>query len=495
MRGSTSKPRRVALAVGLALAASCAPAGAGGVPEKVPPDWLSVRTLPAADIVRTLAKIPHDPNPLGTRAAHLRTKAYPPSFGPTKLSAADGTPLAGMMAVWEGDRIRPGVVIVPGLTQTKDLKFVVEVAELLARNGWNVLTIDLRGHGDSRRLSAAMITGGWKETDDILGAVRHLREKTSSSSIAVVGFSMGGRSLVKAMAQDEGRLIAAGIAVTAPLAAGPPLAPPDPGVAPTPLGKFFLEFLGAPSFYEYYSRAAASYGVDLRTMEAQMPADASIARVKKPLLMLYALDDFQSLLQLKLGRHDGGIFSLAYRDTVRDNPHVRTLLVDRGNHAGMLYLSDPHWFALTMLTYLKHWQARDVDHVTAAAPPLDVLAEGQLEAHTARYQVVVRNHGPRAAGVVDVHIRIPPGARLEHCWAGFEGLGRCATDGTRLSWTLPRLTGGKTSAGPFVAVVDVSRMKKGPFATTVWVTTVERSLSLLEKDTVTIPQHVTLERR
>jgi pimeloyl-ACP methyl ester carboxylesterase len=495
MRVPASNARRIiALAFGLALAASSWPAGAGGVPEvpdRVPQDWLSVGRLAESDVVRALAAIPHDPNPLGVRAAHLRTKRYPPIFQPTRFSAADGTPLAGMRAVWDDGRARPGVVVVPGLALTKDHKFVVEVAEVLSRNGWHVLTIDPRGHGDSRRLSSAMITAGWKETEDVLGAARYLRERTSSTSIAVVGFSLGGRSLVKAMAKDEGGLIAAGIAVSAPLAAGPPLKTRDPRVAPTPFAKFLLEFLGAPSFHEYYSRAAASYGVDLRTMEAQMTADAEIALVRKPLLMLHALDDFQLLLQLKLGRHDGGTLSLAYRDTVRNHPHVRTLVLDRGNHGGELYLSDPHWFALTMLTYLKHWQARDVDHVTAAAPPLDVLAEGQLEGQTTTYRVAVRNHGPGAVSLVDVHVQIPPDARLEHCSLASVGLARCAQDGRRLSWTLPRLPGQKTLAGPFVAVVDVSRVKKGPFETRVWVTTADGSLSLAEEHSVVVPQHVT----
>lgn len=494
MRPSRCSAPCVIVAAILSLVFGQAHAGGVPLPQKVPPDWVSVQTLADGDVVRTIARIPHDPNTLGVRPAHLRTKPYHFAFRPTKFAAADGTPLAGMLAMWDDDRPRPGVVVVPGLTQTMDLKFMVEVAEFLARNGWHVLAIDLRGHGESRKLSSAMITFGWKETDDILGAVRHLQQRTAPTSVSVIGFSLGGRSLVKAMAQDGGALIAAGIAVTAPLAGAPPLVPPAPGAPQTPLAKFTLDFLGAPSFYDYFDRAARSYGVDVHTFQANNVVETSIAQVKKPLLMLYALDDFQALLQVKIGRHDGGTFSLRYRDAVRDHPHVRTLLVDRGNHAGMLYLSDPHWFALTTLTYLKHWQAREVAYVTAAAPALDVLVDGQVAGQTVTYRIVVRNNGARTAGPLDVHVQLPSNAGLEHCWVGFEGLGRCANDGHRLRWTIPRLSGGKSSTAPLVAVIDVSRIQKGPFETRVWVTSVDGMPTFDEDHAAALPQQLILTK-
>jgi alpha-beta hydrolase superfamily lysophospholipase len=470
---------------------------AGGVPisEPIRSDWQSLLIARDGDIMEALVRIPQDANALGVRAAHLRTKDYPTAFQATSVHAADGTPLAGMMARYADDRNRPGVVLVPGMTQTKDLKFMVELAELFARNGWHVLTIDPRGHGESRSLSPALSSMGWKETQDVLGAVRHLRERTRPSSVAVMGFSQGGRSLVKAMAEDEGRVVAAGIAVTAPLGPYPSTAPPDPGRTPGRFERFVLDFFGARSLYDYYDRAARSYGVDLRTMEKLSGADTSVARVKKPLLMLYALDDFLLKLAIRAGRHDGGAFSLAYRDTVPDHPHVRTMLVDQGNHAGMLYLSDPHWFALVTLSYLKYWQARDLAYVTAAAPPLDVLADGQLDGRTATYRLSVRNHGPNAVGVVDVHLQIPSAARLESCWVGFEGLGRCTVTGHHVSWTMPRLAGSKATAGPFVAVLDVSRLKPGAFTVRTWITAADGGgESFDESNAAAAPQSVTLDK-
>jgi alpha-beta hydrolase superfamily lysophospholipase len=410
------------------------------------------------------------------------------------FSAADGARLAGVIARHGDNRPRPGIVLVPGMTQTKDLKFMVEVAELFARNGWHVLAIDLRGHGRSRRLSPALITMGWKETEDVIGAVRYLRQQRNVSSVAVMGFSMGGRSLVKAMARDEEGLISAGIAVTAPLAATTPVRPPDPDRIPNRFEKFVIDFLGTRSGFEYYDRAARSYGVDLATMQERSRADTDVARVKRPLLLLYALDDFLMKLSIRSGRHDGGPFSLAYRDTIRAHPHVRTMLVNEGNHAGMLYLSDPHWFGLVTLNYFKYWQARDLDYVTAAVPPVDILAEGELDGQTATYRLLVRNHGLNTIGPVDVLVQAPPGARLGGCWIGFPGLGRCTSDGKRLTWTIPRLPGRKSTAGPFSVSLDISRLDAGPFATRAWIATAEGREGMEDADAAAISQTVTLTK-
>jgi alpha-beta hydrolase superfamily lysophospholipase len=437
------------------------PAVAGGVPmpEALPPYWITVRPGPGAEILQFLKTVPQDPNALGVRAAHFRTKAYPYTFAHTTFSSLDGTPLVGR---WIGQRYpRPGVVLVPGFSQSKDHKYIVELADLFSRNGWSVLAFDLRDHGETRRASKAPVTNGWKEADDILAAVRALRTLTKATSVSVVGFSLGGRGLVKAMAQDSGD-IAAGIAVTAPLGIYPPTTPPEPGYTPSPLARFFLDFLGTKSFYEYDERAARFYGVDLRTLEARDALGNDVAKVKAPLLALDSLDDALRLARIKQGGHDGATFSLAYRDLAKDNPSVHTFLVDRGNHAGMLYLSDPYWFGVTAMSYLKHWQARNEDAVTIKVPALDILAEGTLNGPTATYRFVVRNHGANSVGPLDVSLDMPAGARLSHCWLGAEGLGRCTPDASRLTWTLPRLSG-QTTAGPFGAVLDLSGVKPGSF--------------------------------
>lgn len=449
------------LAMLVASSAGLRLVGAGGVPPPaaLPPYWITIKPGPGEEILKFLRTIPQDPNPLGTRAALFRTQAYPDSFLRTTLTSLDGTTLVGRWAVHRSPR--PGLVLVHGFSQSKDQKYIVELADLFGRNGWHVLAIDLRDHGETRQASKAPYTEGWKETDDVLAAVRALRAESRATSISVIGFSDGGRALVKAMARDTGD-IAAGIAVTAPLGPYAPATPPDPGYTPSPMARFFLDFLGTKSFYEYSERAARFYGVDVRGLEAGNVVGDEIAKVKAPLLVLDALDDSLRLARIKGGAHDGAHWSLAYRDLAKDNPNVHTYLVDRGNHGGLLYLSDPYWFGITAMSYLKHWQARDEDRVTARAPVLDVLAEGTVNGATATYRFVVRNHGPKPFGPLDVYLGMPAGARLAHCWLGAEGLGRCAVDGGRLVWTLPRLSGPAT-AGTFGAVLDLAGVKSGSF--------------------------------
>jgi pimeloyl-ACP methyl ester carboxylesterase len=473
-------------------------ADAGGgppAPDPIRSDWQSRLMRPGDDAVAVLNDIPHDPNLLGVRTAHVSTMEYPRSFVETVVPAGDGVLLSGMLAIYQDRRPRPGIVLVPGFTQTKDLRFVVELADMFSRNGWHVLTIDNRGQGGSRKTSGALISLGWKEADDVIGAVRYLRDRSGASSVSVVAFSMAGRSLIRAMTQDAGTAITAGVGVTTPLLVPRTMSPPRNDWKPSRYEKFLLDFLGAPSFHAYFDRAARSYGVELSEMLGHASADTLIAGVKQPLLMLYALDDFQSHIQIRAGRHDAGTFSLAYRDSVRDKPHIKTMIVDRGNHSGMLYLSDRHWFGLVTMNYLKQWQARDMEYVTTAVPAIDVLAEGELHGETARYRFVVRNHGTSALGPLDVHVQLPPRAKTDGCWVGFEGLAPCSIQGDRLRWTIPRLPGQKTTAGPFVVSASVAAVKPGPFNARFWVTTNEGTESMREEDAAGFPQAVTLDKR
>src|SRR5262249_20315076 len=271
-RFAMCRPRRLLLVTlltfisSLTVGARAARAGGVPTPEALPPYWITVKPGPGAQILEFLKTIPQDPNTLGVRAALFRTKEYGYTFTRTTFPSLDATPL---VARWTGQRFtRAGVVLVHGFTQSKEHKFIVELAEMFSRNGWSVLAFDLRDHGETRRESKAPFTNGWKEADDILAAARWLRAQSKATSVSVVGFSLGGRGLVKALARDTGD-IAAGVAVSAPVGNYPPATPPEPGYTPTPLARFFLDFMGTKSAYEYDERAARFYGLDLRTFEAR----------------------------------------------------------------------------------------------------------------------------------------------------------------------------------------------------------------------------------
>ncbi|HEV8674472.1 MAG TPA: alpha/beta fold hydrolase [Methylomirabilota bacterium] len=422
-----------------------------------------------SEILGQIQKIPQDPAVLGVSAARGRLKEFGPPFQRKRFQSLDGTPLMGGMAIHQDEKPRPGVVLAHGFTETKNQKYLVEVSTLLYQNGWHVVAIDLRGHGESRQLSQALITSGWKEADDILAAAQLLRNESRATSVAVLGFSMGGRSAAKAMIKDQGQLLQAGMGLGAPIGQPAPLLPPDPNVPATPIDRFFLGFLGAPSFFEYYERSAKSYGVTREFLEGEMRADTTISQVKAPLLLVSAFDDLLWLAQIRRGRHEGGNFSLRYRDAVKDHPHIGTLLLDRGDHAGRLYLSDPHWFGTMVLTYLKYWQGPQADHVTVQVPIADLLLEGRMETESATYRVLVRNHGKDPLTNVKVYASFPPDAKVLDCWAGVEGLNRCGIERDQATWTIPRLSGGKSTAGPFVSVVSTAALKPGKMEVKAWI--------------------------
>src|SRR5262245_39277983 len=113
--------------------------GSGGFSETIPTDWVAVTPGPGAEIVQFIKDLPHDANPLGVRATHRRTKPTPATFRDVRFTATDGTPLAGILGLGpNADTMpHPGVVLVPGFTQTANQKYIVELAELFQRNGWN----------------------------------------------------------------------------------------------------------------------------------------------------------------------------------------------------------------------------------------------------------------------------------------------------------------------------------------------------------------------
>src|SRR5262249_10152469 len=107
--------------------AARAPSDGGGSAETSPTDWVAVAPRSGPEIVQFIKQLPQDPNPLGVRAAHQRTKALPPTFKAVRFPSVDGTPLAGILALGlDADTTpRPGVVLVPGFTQTTSHKYIV----------------------------------------------------------------------------------------------------------------------------------------------------------------------------------------------------------------------------------------------------------------------------------------------------------------------------------------------------------------------------------
>ena len=457
--GSTATRWSTGLLTAVLPATLARSAGSGGY-LRHHPDRLG-RGYPwtRAEIVQFIKDLPHDASPLGLRAAHLRTRPTPPTFRPVRFAAADGTPLAGILGLGlNADTTpRPGVVLVTASPRARNTSSSSSWPRY-SRNGWSVLAVDLRDHGETRRASKAPFTNGWKEADDILAAVRALRTESKATSVSVVGFSFGDgassrRWLGNGRDRGRHRRVRAALADHAGDAA-------PPGYTPSPFVRFFLDFLGTKSFYEYDERAARFYGVDLRTFEAHTVWN-DVAKVKAPLLLLDSTGRHAPAGRVRQGAHDGG-------------PQPRVPRPGRGQseRAHVPGRSGQPWrHALPLGSLLVRACRPELPQVlagsrrtarsTTAVPPLDILAEGTLAGPVATYRLLVRNHGSTAVRPMDLSVDLPVGARLDQCWVGTVGIGRCAVSGTHVTWTLPTLAGGNTAAGPFGAVVDVSAYQPG----------------------------------
>lgn len=185
-----------------------------------------------SEVMRDLKEIPFKPKPLGGRVSTslgfavdvlpmlLDTQRktacllypYPRSFRPVTFASLDGTPLAGELALHTDGGPRPGLVFCHGVFGSKNQNYIRSVAVKAFRDwGYNVLTLDTRGFGRSRCLSDAMVTGGWKEGEDVIGAARFLSTFSQVTTVGVSGYSMGAAASMVAAGLDGGEYITGGV--------------------------------------------------------------------------------------------------------------------------------------------------------------------------------------------------------------------------------------------------------------------------------------------
>jgi dienelactone hydrolase len=88
---------------------------------------------------------------------------------------------------------------------------LLRLAPVLHKEGFHILTFDLRNHGQSA--SRPPVTFGQQEANDLLGALAYLetRPDVDAGRIGVIGFSMGGNTLLYTLPQTN--LIKAAVAV------------------------------------------------------------------------------------------------------------------------------------------------------------------------------------------------------------------------------------------------------------------------------------------
>lgn len=117
-------------------------------------------------------------------------------FEPVEFKATDGIVLRGWWLPRESANV---IVGCSGLDGAKD--DLIGIGTFLWRSGYNVLLFDCRDRGES---DPAPRSPGYREINDLEGAIRLARAKAPGARVGVIGFSMGAAVAIQTAASDTG---------------------------------------------------------------------------------------------------------------------------------------------------------------------------------------------------------------------------------------------------------------------------------------------------
>ncbi len=304
---------------------------------------------------------------------------YPDTFEKVVFPSLDDTPLVGVMGLHRDGGKRPGVVFCHGFHGSKNKNYIMEAA-LKAFSEWdyNVLALDLRDFGESRDLSHAPSTGGWKEGQDILGACRFLGGMEGVTTVGAVGYSLGASAVLNAAHQSDvypyltgGVMAWSGFAsmekIMSRFSRRPPVGDPffpyyTAFILLTEIrrlemrrqrkGEDVIASLGgrplSPDFRRYVREVVAPhYGKSEEAIYALSSPCNFVDRIEHPVLLVHAEDDpvcpVEEMEELDRAK--------------RGNPNVDIWVLPTGSHCAFMGF-DEDWYWSVMRGFLDHWAER-----------------------------------------------------------------------------------------------------------------------------------------
>lgn len=292
-----------------------------------------------------------------------RLRTYPDDFRKVEFPSRDGTRLSGWLGVApsqtgghsDSGARRDGLILLPGLYTSKDnYRIRARSQRILRQWGYHVLTLDLRGVGESERTYS---TPGWKEAEDIAAAVDYLRRNADCRRVHLYSESLAASAAIVAAggaAQRGERLLDGRVLVMSAYADARAIVDlySTPHPERTTLGKDFvaiqkffngllrLQGYKGGRFDRYISDGARQYGASLpETFERSSPRNF-VADVNVPLLVVHSEDD--------------GLVPVAEAEALArraaGNPNVDVWILPWGYHC-LYEMADPTWYWAVLSTY------------------------------------------------------------------------------------------------------------------------------------------------
>ena len=78
----------------------------------------------------------------------------------------------------------------------------LKLARDLVANGYSIIDLDLRNHGESDNSVSGQIGGGEDEANDVIGAINYAIQRGLGTRFGAIGYSLGGQAALYAAARD-----------------------------------------------------------------------------------------------------------------------------------------------------------------------------------------------------------------------------------------------------------------------------------------------------